>query len=1065
MAMGWRNLLVVAALWLVVIPAQARPPNLHDAQELQAETRALIDAGKYDDAIVRGERALAIRERLRRGNHPEVAESLDMLGEAWAYKNDFGRAEKLLSRALDMRTALVGKDHLDVATTLDKLAWVHLHTGRFESAGKHYDRVLRIRETKLGQSHELVAETLGNLGALYYMQARYQQAEASFLRAIEVLEAAKGHDAAGIAAVASNLGSLYSKLGRLDDAERQYGRALAIQDKHLGGRHPDYASTLNKLGKLALGRSDLVRATKLLETSLAIWQESLGPEHTRVGVALANLAEVYDQRGERERAKELLARAYRILKRLGESHPDAVQALHNYALLLAATGDPAAEEHLFRLVEIRQTELARGDVRAADTLLAVAQFALRARRFGDAHRLAQMVIDAASAKLGPDHLFVAQAEAVVGEALQGEDMLREAVHTFAAAVRIAEKAYGPRHPELARILMKAAAASAAHGKNDEAVALARRAADIDERNIRGVLAAGSEAQKKAYAAVNERHVHRLVSLHREQLPESGPATRLAMLGVLRHKGRVLDVLVDGLGALRRRLTPEDAALLDELSEVRALIATQLVQAPTEEHLLAVKKAEEIASELERKISERSEAFRADRAPITLDAVQQRVPNGALLVEIFLWRPLHSYNPQPPRYLAYALAPTGEPRWVELGPRDRIDAAAASLRAALTDPRRDDYRLLARQLDRLVMEPIRKLAEDSPQLIVSPDGALNLVPLGALIDERQRFLVETRSISYVTSGRDLLRITGDSPARSGDVIIANPAFGEPTPPKPGAGPLARAVFMPLPGTEQEAAALAELLPKATKHEGQDATKAALRALHGPRLLHVATHGFFLGEASRAEQTSRALVLESAATPDESPLLQSGLALAGANERDASGVLTALEAATLDLWGTKLVVLSACETGVGKIEVGEGVTGLRRALWTAGAESAVMSLWKVDDDATRDLMIEMYSHLSAGAGRAEALRRAQLSVMAKPRHAHPYFWASFIPVGDYRTLSGRAPDIQVAPPAVEPGPRGCACHLGGQSSAGLGTTGLALLVMLVGRRRFRPRARARARAPLR
>lgn len=1064
----WRLwVLWLAALALLARPALAGPPSLQKARELQADTRTLIDAGQYDDAIERGKKALAARERLLRGNHPDVAESLDTLGEAYVHKNDFAQAEKLLGRALEMRRALFGGEHPEFANTLDKLAAVHLYTGRLKSAEEMYDRVLRIRESELGTGHELVAETLGNLAALYYQQTRYQEAETAFRRALQATEAALGPDAEPVASIASNLGSLYSKLGRLDEADAQYRRALKLYEKHVGKSHTLYANTLNKLGGLALQRNDLVKATKLLEESVAIQEKAVGADHTRVGVALSNLAQVYELRGDLAQAKKAHARAYAILRRLGDRHPHAVQALHNYAFMLAAAGDPAAEPHLFRLVELREAELGRGDVRAADTLLMVAQFALPIRSFAKAKLLAQRVLSVVRPTLGDTHILVAQALAVVGEALAGEKKLKLAVETFQEAVAVAERAYGPRHPELARILMKAAAVSAAHQKSDDAVALARKAADIDERNIREVLAAGSEAQKKAYAGVNARHAHRLVALHRERLPNDVAATRLAMLAILRHKGRVLDVLVDGLGALRRRLTPEDAGLLDKLSAVRSQIATQLVKPPNEQQRLAMEEAEKVASDLERQISERSAAFRADRAPITLEAVQEQIPKGAALVEIFQWQPQRDYRPLPERYLAYVLQQRGEPTWVELGPKDKIDELAAALRRALAEPKSDDYRPLARKLDELVMAPIRKLATGCRQLIVSPDGALNLVPLGALLDGQGRYLIEDRSISYVTSGRDLLRMTSASPARAGDVIIANPDFGAPVVVEPGGGALSRAVFAPLAGTEQEAQALVDLLPHATLHHGPTATKKSVAALRGPRLLHIATHGFFLGDPGGAKPATRALVLGETPAPNQSPLLLSGLAFAGANLRDASGVLTALEAATLDLWGTKLVVLSACETGLGAVESGEGVAGLRRALWTAGAESAVMSLWKVDDNATRDLMIEMYGHLSRDGGRAESLRRAQLSVMAQRQYAHPFYWASFIPVGDYRTLSGRAPAIHVDHGRVEPGPRGCACRTAKSSSTAPAAIALALLAFAMATWRRRGTARpppARSSAPV-
>ena len=142
--------------------------------------------------------------------------------------------------------------------------------------------------------------------------------------------------------------------------------------------------------------------------------------------------------------------------------------------------------------------------------------------------------------------------------------------------------------------------------------------------------------------------------------------------------------------------------------------------------------------------------------------------------------------------------------------------------------------------------------------------------------------------------------------------------------------------------------------------------------------------------------------------ENPLLRSGLALAGANRGPSGeddGVLTALEAAGLDLWGTRLVVLSACDTGVGDVKRGDGVYGLRRALVLAGAESQLISLWPVSDRSTRDLMVDYYQQLAQGEARGQALRRAQLRMVRDLGRAHPYYWASFIQSGQWAKLDDR------------------------------------------------------------
>ena len=352
---------------------------------------------------------------------------------------------------------------------------------------------------------------------------------------------------------------------------------------------------------------------------------------------------------------------------------------------------------------------------------------------------------------------------------------------------------------------------------------------------------------------------------------------------------------------------------------------------------------------------------------------------------------------------------------------------------------------ARTLDERLLRPLRAALGNTSKLLIAPDGALNLIPFAALVDEQGRYQIERFAITYLTSGRDLLRLTHPAASRAAPLIMAAPQFDltptKPTPPAQNDPAASRAAtradmhFAPLAGTVDEARALARLLPQARVLVGAEATESALKRVTGPVFLHVATHGFFLADsAAPVMPATRGLTLAGdrtntpAATNVVASLLRSGLALAGANGRadgaGEDGILTALEASGLDLWGTRLVVLSACETGLGAVATGEGVYGLRRALVLAGSESQVMSLWQVSDAATRDLMVAYYKRLQAGEGRTEALRQVQLAMLhgratnttdvnrgltdtfnplpLQTDRSHPFFWASFIQSGAWQPL---------------------------------------------------------------
>lgn len=385
----------------------------------------------------------------------------------------------------------------------------------------------------------------------------------------------------------------------------------------------------------------------------------------------------------------------------------------------------------------------------------------------------------------------------------------------------------------------------------------------------------------------------------------------------------------------------------------------------------------------------------------------------------------------PHYVVYVLTKSGEPQWANLGEAELIDQTVVEWRKALSDPqsRLETRQLrlekpnqtqhqgllpLAQKLDKLVMKPVRGLVGSTNHLLISPDGSLNLIPFAALVDETGTYLVEKYTLTYLTSGRDLLRLQVKIENQDPPLVMADPDYAE------GAGPkLLGQSFQPLSrlaGTHQEGDQLKAILPDAQLKLEAEATEAVLKSVTKPSIVHIATHGYFLEDAPEetSADASRLLLRDDDKQPvnveklkANNPLLRSWLFFAGANRggnEENDGTMTALEASQLNLWGTKLVVLSACDTGLGDVKNGDGVYGLRRALVLAGSEAQMMSLWPVSDVGTRELMIEYYTRLKAGEGRSEALRNVQLKLLKNPKRQHPYYWASFIQSGEWANLSG-------------------------------------------------------------
>ncbi len=886
------------------------------------------------------------------GSHRLVVKPKQKVAPAGRYEIRIGelRAATELDRALQEARNLFAES-------------VRLYrAGKYNEAQPLAEHALGVREKALGPEHLETAQSLNFLAVVYLDKGDYARAEPHFQRALIIREKRLGAEHPETAQSLNNLANLYRAKGDYAKAEPLYQRALTIWEKTLGPEHPFVAASLNNLALLYRNRGDYEKAEPLLQRALTIQEKALGPEHLSVVFPLGNLARLFYGRGDYAKAEPLYQRALTIEeKELGPEHPSVAASLHDLATLHGATGDYAKAEPL-----------------------------------------------------------------------------------YGRALTVWEKALGPEHPNVAASLNNLAKLYEVKGETAQAIAFKSRATAVSERNIALNVTTGSERQKLAYLATFAKESSHVVSLHVHSAPTDKAARSLALTTILQRKGRALDAMADSIAALRRRASPQDQVLLDQYKNAKAELARLVLGGPQKttpaEHQSRIWNVREQVEKLEAEIGGHSAEFAAQSQPVTLASVQSVVPAQAALIEFFTYRPVKAKYIKPdeaydsPRYVAYVLQQQGEPQWVDLGEAKAIDDSVTALRRALRDQKRADVKRLARKVDEQVMRPVRALLGETRQVLISPDGALNLVPFAALVDERNRYLVTRYSFSYLTSGRDLLRLQLRQPSKQAPVVVADPAFGERASaealasrdlglPDGSQQPVAQSLglaqmyFRPLPGAASEARALRTVLPQATMLTGQQATETAIKQVGSPNILHVATHGFFLQDVETKTAGARDFGLpgggQLSITPGqfENPLLRSGLALAGANQRksgpnqEEDGVLTALEAAGLDLWGTKLVVLSACDTGVGEVKNGDGVYGLRRALVLAGSESQVMSLWAVSDWGTRDLMVDYYRALQQGQGRGEALRQVQLRMLRSKNRQHPYYWAGFIQSGEWGNLDGK------------------------------------------------------------
>jgi CHAT domain-containing protein/Tfp pilus assembly protein PilF len=1150
------------SVWVVVVVlcraaaavARENPPDagLQEAQTAFDEANTLWDAGKYADAVARGEHALALREALLGDTHPDVATSLNALGAHYLLRGNPVRAELLLQRALAIREAAFGNNHPEVAQTLTHLASLYPPQGLFARAEPLFARALAIREAAFGQNHPLIAESLAHLARLHMDQGSPARAEPLFARALAIQEAALGKTHPEVAQTLDDLGWAYALRGLYARAEPLIARALAIRETAFGKDHPKVADTLTHLALLYSAQGLSTRVAPLDARVLAIREALLDQNPPNPAGALLNVAHIYLMRGWPARAEPLLERTLVLQEAtVGKSHALVAHTLYLLALSYVAQGLYGRAEPLYeRMLDIREPALGKshplvalpvvglGNLYLAQGLYARAEpflqraLAIRQAAFGEQNTAVALALGSLGslymaqgmygraeplflralaiweAVLGKKHAGVTGPLSKLGNLYLAQGLYRRAEPLLLRSLAIRQVAYGKHDPDVADALQDLASLYSAQGlygkarplyeralairravaiedhprnaemlnqlavgrlarhRLAEALPLLTRAFAISERRLRQETLGLSEANLARFLQFLRTDEERLYALLRVH-PDNVRVRHLALTAALLLKGRSVEETAGISRTVFQSLGPQERDSFERLRGLRTQLAKLSLQGPAglspAAYQQQLKEITEQGDALEAALARRSAPLRALTAlpspAEVVDRVAQSLPKDGALVEFISYedRPLvpKAGAPAPQlRYLALVLFPDSTLRALDLGPAEPINLAATRLRDALAN-KDATYLVLSQSLHQLAFQPLLSLLGETRRLFLSPDGQLALVPFAALHDGNQ-FLVEAFDFTYLTSGKDLLPRPVESVPASSVAVLADPAFSAqlPTPvPSLAAvseqaqrsvsverffsslreGQVYRALSTaPLPGTRQEAQAIQRLLPQAQLFLGPEATKQRLMQVQAPAILHLATHGFFMENApapsgSRAVGHFGALGEAPLAASPPDPLLRSGLLFAGASAQapDASSpaspppdsaLATALELAGLNLWGTQLVVLSACDTGRGDIKLGQGVLGLRRAFIVAGAETVVMSLWKVSDETTRTLMEAYYTNLLEGQGRAFALRQAMRALRAT--QPHPYYWAPFIVLGRDAPLRNLHPTSREPPLHTHP-----------------------------------------------
>ncbi len=945
---------------------------------------------------------------------------------------------KLAKQAYELQLKVSGKDADETVRRLQTLAQAYQIAGDYSEARKAYQQVLAATEKKKGADSQEVEFVLAALTGTYWGQNKLDDLEPIIQRELAIEKKLHGETSLDYARTLMQLGMMYNSRNEYTAAQRVYEQMLSIEETLLPKNDMQLISPIQMVAYQYWQANNRPKAIALYDRMIKIAESQPNPTAMTIGGTLWSVAAVYHYGKRDDLALPLMKKVIGMydadIAQLEKTKPDdymlgAELGMSGY--LMKEMKDPGAEARLEKAIAFDEKH---GRPSGWGTMLADLK-----RQNGKPKEALALLEKAQAALPKYSPLAGVMYNSQIADVLREMGDYKRAEKLLVDYLAALEKTYGRKHPIYGMSEFSLAFAYMGAGDVAKAESVLTDSLEIAERDLQNVLKVGTDADHAVYFSRYGYQLDSAVNFNYFMAPKNASVTRLALTTLLRRKGRALDASAAAMATIRAKLSPEDKQLLDDLAAARAKLAKLTVAGPTatgspDDYAKEVAALEDQIEKLELQVGQKSAAYRAATTKIELAPIQKLIPRDAKLVEIVNYQPGDPRKPYnantvlpPRRYAAYVIGAAGDPVFVDLAAAPDIDTAVEKFRKAVSDPDNDRANELGRALYDLTIAKMQGALGNATEIFIAPDGTLNVVPFAALVDGKGEFLVKKYTFTYLTSGRDLLRVKARTKAQGGGVIFADPSFDASAPaPKAGdksgsrgrrSADLASLSWPPLPGTGQEANAVAATMKGLKLFTGTAATETAVKKVHGPRILHLATHGFFLpdeapppasndnraGAAAPMAGPANLAGLPQQAAPDagENPLLRSGLAFAGANKLasgEDDGILTALEASGLDLEGTKLVVLSACETGVGKVTNGDGVYGLRRALVIAGAESLVMSLWQVDDQATKDLMVGYYKRLSKGESRSSALREIQLELEGNKKYAHPYYWASFLPAGD-------------------------------------------------------------------
>lgn len=953
------------------------------------EAGRLRDAGEYKAAMEKYEQLLPSLPGLFGEASAPVIGVTSELASVYTTLGRFSKAEEFYKRSLQLQTDSVGEASPKVAKVLNGLANLNQQQGRIAEAESNYRKSVAICRKAGVINDPIFSVALNGLALVCTQNGSYAEAENLYGQSLEICLNTYGQKSEEAAVLAGNIAQLFFEQGKYGDAENWFSRSLGVQLQLFGDKHPSVANTAASLGALhyRLGRYD--SAEFYLKKSLIIYEMAFPAGSLGTLNVLNVLGQVASAQNHEAEARNLYQKAFAMANSLGLGDHFALGAtLTNQGVQKTKLGEiQEAEADFSRALEIfRKTGNQSPSVAMGLNNLAAAY--QRSGKFAEAEKAQTEGLAIWKNQLGEDHPYVVVGSSNLARLYQSMQRWQDALNKYDGSRR---SAY---------------------------------------RHTMEVVSSLPEQDQLNFLVVQDRvHLHRALSLaiSKSDLPEAPVKT---MEWVVNSKGLAAWSRAQTMAWARESQSPETAGDLAELKEKQhQLSRLTLLKAESSPSSPAAQEAESQISKLSKrknelmvKLQRVGSAAVAERPWISQSQLQAALSVDAKLIDFMR---LNVYDPdkesiQTERYIAWI---TGKDNTsiVDLGAAKPIENAIAKVRQKFETAAADiadegaaaSEEKIQRELETLskqLLHPILPYLKDTKRLVLSPDADLWLVPWNSLILPNQKFVIEDHVLQYVVNAGELVKPSANQVIETtAPVIIADPDFsGSVSTESNGRGfseDLKLSNVSRLYATAAEANVVRAAFKEYYKQEPvallqSEATAPKLLSVQRPVALALATHGFYLPLQSASSGEVATMSPTRSMVSIEDPLLRCGVLLAGCNLPDnqgLAGVVTGRDILSLDLRGCQMVILSACETGLGDVEHGDGVAGLRQAFHLAGAQNVVASLWRVPDVETGDQMKSIMKHLVATRDLALALAEAQRemlnSIQATKQSRHPYLWAAF------------------------------------------------------------------------